>query len=60
MHFELEQIVREFDSSYEKAVKAASNRPWARPAHLPDHPRTHSDRHPDDPEHFELFMVYFA
>lgn len=55
-----EDLIREFDSSYEKAEKTANNRPWARPARLPDHPQTRSDRHPEDPRpHDELFIQYF-
>lgn len=56
---ELEHIVQEFTSSYEKALQDADHRPWGHPAPLPDHPLTHSDRHPDDPDHIEMFMQYF-
>jgi hypothetical protein len=53
-----EDIAREFDRSFEKAKKAAADRPWAHPAKLPEHPQTHSDRHPEDPESVE-FKQYF-
>jgi len=56
---ELENIVHEFDRSFEDSRQAAEHRPWAHPARLPEHPETRSDRHPDDPEHFEMFMTYF-
>lgn len=54
-----ERMAREFDSSYERSQQAADDRPWAHPARLPDHPVTHSDRHPDEPRENEVFTEYF-
>lgn len=45
-----EEKAKELDASYEASQQAAAARPQGRPAPLPPHPATGSDKHPDDPD----------
>jgi hypothetical protein len=54
-----ERLAREFDEMFAQSLARALRRRWARPAQLPKHPHTFSDRHPDDPDRREIFVQYF-